>query len=167
MNDGDVFRFQYNEVERKKAAEGWAGILDHCFDGQLVWHAERGFFHDTYWGFDVHDNSGVRFTLEEAERKGALTFVCNMNEVERIDERLYPQYADGDAFNLSHQHGCHKLYAIRRGAKKSLEKQLAILETRTEKAKRDADSVVHYAFHEIERSQQLAARLKAGEDVPL
>lgn len=163
MKDNDVYNFSYNDVERQKAARGWGGALDHCFDGQLI--VKNGTLFDTYWGFDPRGDCGRRFTEAEALGKGTLTFVCNLDDVEKISEHLYPQYEHGDAFNLSHQHGCYKYFVVKKSVKKSVKKQLAILDERIRKAKSEADFAMRAAFGCIERCHELAVQLAAGEDV--
>jgi hypothetical protein len=160
MKENDVYRFQYNAEEAQKIFEP-----HHCFDGKLV--VKGGMLIDTYWGLDPRGDMGRRFTEEEAKRKGTLTFVCNLDDVVKIPEYLYEQYEEEDAFNLSHQHGCYKHFVIKRGAKKSVKKQLAILEERVKQVKHEAERAMHVAFATIERSYEQAARLVAGEDVSL
>lgn len=160
MKNNDVYRFQYNDEQRKKIF-----MSDHCFDGQLVFR--DGMLYDTYWGLDLRGLDGRCFTPEEAVQHGELTFVCNLDEVAKVSEHAYPQYADEDSFNLSHQHGCYKYFAVRKGAKKSVAKQLAILDERVKRAKEEAGSAMRAAFNCIERSHEQAVRLAAGEDVSI
>jgi hypothetical protein len=158
MRELDVYHFTYNAEQQAKIFES-----HHCFDGQLIVRGEK--LVDTYWGLDPRGYDGRSFTLAEAQQKGILTFICNLNDVEKIAEWLYPQYADGDAFNLSHQHGCYKYYVAKKGAKKSVEKRLAIIEERIKKAKSDAEYAVRRAFEAIEQGHEQSARLAAGEDI--
>lgn len=158
IREFDVYRFVYNEHTRAKMFEP-----HHCFDGQLVYRS--GVLADTYWGFDVRGDTGRRFTPAEARAKGTLTFVCNLNDIEPIQEYVYEQYDEADRFNLCHQHGCYKKFAIRRGATKSRVRQLAILDQRVKDAKREAASAMERAFHCIERCQEQRRKLEAGEDV--
>lgn len=136
MKVGDVFRFHY--FERAK----YSG---HCFDGQLVVMERYGglVLCDTYWGFNRCDQDTKRFTPEQAEREGELTFVCNLGDVEEIKDYEAPLYADGDTFNLSHQHGCYRKWAKRKGARRD---RAAILRNAQEKladARRKAQSAMH------------------------
>ena len=124
---GDVFRFQYSEESWRKAKEGLGhGDLNWCFDGRLIYNGEV--FLDTYWmsskydgsrrvGFDLTAWSSVKtMSIEKAAADGTLTFVCNFNECEPIDVGEFSLYAGGDAFDLTHQHGCYKFFLRRKGA---------------------------------------------------
>src|ERR1051325_4089891 len=118
--DGDVYQFVYSEESWKRAKSGVGhGDLRWCFDGQLIFR--DGLLCDTYWGLDWRGDTGRYFTIAEAVAKGTLTFVCNLNDVEKIPDYDFPLYAAGDAFNLTHQHGCYKYFVKRRGAKKDAE----------------------------------------------
>ena len=99
--DGDVYRFSYNELAWVRAKKYGHGDLHWCFDGQLVFR--DGLFCDTYWGLSWRGTDGRHFTVAEAMTSGTLSRVCNLNDVEKIREDEYPLYAEGDAFNLSHQ----------------------------------------------------------------
>ena len=158
MTNLDVYRFSYSAEWRTKLFEP-----SHCFDGQLIYR--EGVLTDTYWGIEPRGDGGRRFSQQEAEQKGALTFVCNLNDVEQIQEHLFPQYADGDAFNLSHQHGCYKYFVVKKGARKSTEKRLAILAERVKTAKHEAEYAMRAAFNRIEQCQEQRYRLESGEDI--
>lgn len=160
MRELDVYRFSYNEHTLAKMFEP-----HHCFDGQLVYR--YGYLLDTYWGFDARGNMGRRFTPAEARAKGTLTFVCNLNDTEPIQDYLFPQYDEADRFNLCHQHGCYKKFAIRKGATKSLQKRLEILDARVKEAKQDAERAMRSAFWCIERSLEQRRRLEFGEDISI
>src|ERR1044071_5230623 len=110
--EGDVFNFAYNQAEYERAR----GDLNWWFDGQLVWNGHK--FYDTYWGLTRGAVDGRPLTLGEARTKGVLHFVCNLNDVEKIQDYEFPLYAEGDAFNLSHNHGSCRYYARRKGAPK-------------------------------------------------
>lgn len=156
--DGDVYRFAYNQSEYEKAR----GDLNWCFDGQLV--CRNGQLHDTYWGLERHGDTGRSFSVAEAQAQGLLRFVCNLNDVEKIQEYEYPLYADGDAFNLSHQHSCYKYYVKRRGAKKDQQLMLDALNRKVQNARDDIDRAVRNLEYAVERRQQLTPRIEAGEE---
>lgn len=159
IRDGDVFGFAYNQAEYDKAR----GDLHWCFDGQLV--ARDGKLYDTYWGLDRRGVDGRDFSPAEAESRGLLRFVCNLNDVEKIDEREYPLYADGDAFNLSHQHGCYKHFVKRKGAKKDPDRMIAAAHKLVANARDDIERGVSRLEYAVHRRDELLARIKAGEEV--
>lgn len=135
---GDVYRFVYSAESWEKAKSGLGhGDLHWCFDGQVIYRDDR--LCDTYWGMDWRGDNGRSFTLAEARAKGTLTFVCNLNDVEKIRPEEHELYAAGDAFNLSHQHGCYRHYVKRKGAKRDKDRQLAALSRKVQSARDDLD----------------------------
>jgi hypothetical protein len=154
---GDVFRFRYNREQSEKL--GFSAT--HCFEGTL--HArqngDRLILVDTYWGIS---GDGRMFTLEEAERKGTLTFYCNLNDVERIDRHDQVYYADDDLFTVSEQHACVPRcvhWFKRKGAVRNAEKMLRVISERIEKNKHDIDS----ANGNLDRLAQLERQIRQGD----
>jgi hypothetical protein len=156
--DGDVFRFGYNQAEYDQAR----GDLNWCFDGQLVYRGGR--FIDTYWGLERSGVDGRTFTLAEAQAKGVLRFVCNLSEVEKIRPEEYELYADGDAFNLSHQHGCYKHYVKRKGAKKDPQRMTAALYRKVQDARNEIDRAVRNLEWAVSHRDRLLPRIENGEE---
>lgn len=115
----DVYRFRYNDPSKNYNSY-------HCFDGQLIVKQKASsnlYLEDTYWC-----SGGNRtFTLEQALREGKLNFVCNLNEVEKINESELKYYADEDIFDLSYQHSCYKKYVKRKDAVRCPEKMERVL----------------------------------------
>lgn len=138
IKEKDIFNFQYNPRQE----QGWDSRT-HCFDGRFlaIKEDDQILLVDTYWGYG--DKQGRIFTQEKAEALGKLTFVANMEDLEKSDESCYSYYDDSDCFNLSYQHGCYKKYAIKKGAVKSKEKMLQILKQQMQKAKRELESIGH------------------------
>jgi len=161
LHEGDVFRFSYSAETREAAKRGIGhGDLDWCFDGQLVvWD---GTLRDTYWSFG-RSTDGRRLTLKEAQSQGTLTFVVNLDDVREVPESETRYYADADCFNLSHQHGCYKKYAVRKTAKKNAERMLAEIDERMRHVRREADSVARQALHDVELLTEARTRLAAGD----
>lgn len=156
--DGDVYRFAYNQEQYERAR----GDLRWCFDGQLVYR--DGLLCDTYWGLNWRGDNGRSFTVAKAQSQGILEFVCNLNDVEKIREDEYQLYADGDTFNLSHQHGCYKHYVKRRGARKDKERMLAAVHQKVTDARNDVERAVRNLEHAVRRCEQLVPRIEAGEE---
>lgn len=156
--DGDVFRFAYNQAEYDKTR----GDLNWCFDGQIVYR--DGLLCDTYWGLDWRGVDGRHFTLAEAQAQGSLEYVCNLAEVEKIRPEEYSLYADGDAFNLSHQHGCYKHYVKRIGAKKDPDLMRAAAHRLVSDARDEVDRAVRHLEYAVLRREQLLPRIEAGEE---
>lgn len=162
--DGDVYRFVYSQAEWERARSGLGhGDLNWAFDGQLIYR--DGLLCDTYWGLDWRGDTGRRFHVAEAVAKGKLTFVCNINDVETIRDYEYELYAESDAFNLCHQHGCYKHFVKRKGAKRDPERMRAVVERKVAEARSAVDSAIRQLEYAVARRQQLLPRIEAGEEV--
>jgi hypothetical protein len=160
-SEGDVYRFVYNQEAWDRARAGLGhGDLRWCFDGQLVWRDGR--LHDTYWGFRMHD--GRKLSWGEAERDGTLTFVCNLNEVEKIREEEFELYADGDAFDLTHQHGCYKYFVKRVGAPKDKGRMTAAVNRLVTEAHSQIEKAVRNLEWAVRRREQLLPKIEAGQE---
>lgn len=161
--DGDVYRFAYSQAEWERARSGLGhGDLHWAFDGQLVYR--DGLLCDTYWGLGWRGDTGRRFTVAEATTRGELKFVCNLNDVEKIPDHEYPLYAEGDAFNLSHQHGCYKHFVRRKGAKKSPDLMRAAVHRKVADAHSELERAARNLEWAVVRREQLLPRIDAGEE---
>ncbi len=155
MKLNDLYRFQYHYKEGERDRY-W------CFDGKLVVKARSDgtlYLHDTYWG----GSGGRTFTPEEAAEQGTLTFVCNLDEVEKIEGYQVPLYAEGDVFNLSHQHNCYPSFAKRKGALRSRDATLAHLRRKLE----EAHDKLRSAAHNVEWQAKELARAEAMDQEQL
>lgn len=164
--DGDVYRFTYSHESLERAKTSFGGSdFRWCFDGQLVYCCGR--LEDTYWGIQRHGVDGRVFTVEEALFKGSLEFVCNLHDVEKIPESEVHLYADGDAFNLSYQHGCYRHFVKRSGARKHSTR----MREAVERMVTDAGDLVERAHRNLRyaklRRAELLAQIEAGEEISL
>lgn len=157
--EGDVFAFTYNQAEWDRAR----GDLYWAFDGQLVYRGDR--LVDTYWGLTGSYSEGRAFTVAEAQARGTLRFVCNLADVEKIQPHEYELYADGDAFNLSHQHGCYKHYVRRKGAKKDRERMTALVHRRVREALDDVERAARNLEWRVVERERALAKIEAGEEI--
>lgn len=168
FKEGDVFRFRYSEEARQRAKNGLGhGDLHWCFDGQLIFNGQV--LLDTYWisckyegsrrvSFQLTAWDSVRqMSVEKAEADGTLTFVCNLNDCEPIDQGEFPLYAGGDAFDLTHQHGCYKFFLRRKGAMPDAGKVRAEIDRQLEKRREEME----YARRRFEAAHKDAMRLCA------
>lgn len=153
LKPNDVFKFHYNSDMMKGTSRSF---MYHCFDGQLIVQ-ENGLLKDTYWG-NSNDMSKC-FTLEKALAEGHLDFICNLNDIEEIQEYETDYYNDNDLFNLSSQHGYCKLFAKRKGAKKNSEKMKGKVEDKI----RELEAKVKSAEWEIGRLHQCLTFIQDGD----
>lgn len=131
----DVYRARWKE-------RTWGDQKDHCFEGILVVLKKNDNFilADTYWG--IGDSSGQVYTPERAEEKFELTYYCNLDEIDEINEYKTKYYDDDDIIYLSRQHACVdscKYYFIKKGAKRSQSKMVETLNKNIEDSKHTVD----------------------------
>jgi hypothetical protein len=153
---GDVYHFQWNTEEYKKTHD-----VNWCFERTLVvmkyprWKEELNKYEydvklvDTYWGINRTDTN-KSFTLDEIQKRGTLTYYCNLDEIEAINSYLTDEYDDEDLFRLSDQHACSDscvYHFKKKGAKKSPMKKISILQDSI----RDEKEKIVSAIGRIER----------------
>ena len=154
---GDVFSFSYHST----GEQGWDSRT-HCFEGTLIAQEvdDRMILVDTYWG--IGDTSGRRFSLEDAEKQGTLTFRFSLNDVEPIQEWEREYYADDDIFRISRQHACIPscvAWYKRTGVQRSRDKILDVLRQKIHEQRRE----IECAVGRIERLAGVQAKVEAGD----
>lgn len=152
IREGDIFRFSYSTEYRKKLFEP-----HHCFDGQLV-AVKAGdglILMDSYWlhQFQPRDDSRW-FTEEDARSKGELTLVCNINDVEKVEQWRTDYYDDADVFDLSYQHRCYPYFAVRKGAPRSKDKMVQVVREKIQKERRAIESALS-SIERLARTEQM------------
>ncbi len=148
----DVFRVRWKPDMNKRNDPYW------CFDAQLVaFENDDGeiYLRDTYWGVD--DSSGKTISPTEMRRKFRYTKVCNLDEVEEIQDQRY--YAPKDVIELHRQHGGYKNYAIKKSAKPNKRAILRELDEQEEKAKHD----IRWAQSDLERIAEKRTKVLDGD----
>jgi hypothetical protein len=162
LREGDVFDFTYSPETWERAKLGLGhGDLHWCFDGQLV--VRNGRLLDTYWGGFTPYGDGRSFTLAEAQAQGTLTFVCNLDDVRLVTADELRHYDEADCFNLSHQHSCHKVYAVRKDAHRSRDRMLAELAKRIRHEQDELESATRHAARELQRLTEMRCKVEAGD----
>lgn len=125
LKERDVFRFSYSDaaIARMRSPNPY-----WCFDGQLI--VRNGRLCDTYWaGHKLSAGGDERVVRPE---DGDLQFICNLDDVQEIHESECRYYDSADIINLSHQHGCYRFFAIRKGTPKSQRAMLDWLDKKAE-----------------------------------
>lgn len=141
IKDGDILHWQYKDHDTYLESKRGSGTAYWCMDQQCFATKRSGVIYliDTYWqdydgkfiGNDAHVVSP-----EHAD----LTFVCNLNEIEFIQEYEAQDYEK--YYNLSRQKGCYKKFAIDKGTQPSNSAILTKLQTQlvaAESAKSSAE----------------------------
>lgn len=154
---GDVYTFSWNSEEYDKQL--WQGSLSHCFEGLLVVmnypiyqessnsYKDELRLVDTFWGVNSISNN-KSFTLEEAQKKGNLSFYCNLFEIEPVKNCDLDKYDDDDIYRLHDQHSCVEscnYYYIKKGAKKSPKKRISVIDAKINTLESD----IAYKIREI------------------
>ena len=156
LKENDVYKFRYNAEYREKLFEPY-----HAFEGQFIVLKNRNnelVLVDTFWGLEFDQYNDV-FTLEEAQKKGELRFICNLDEVEKIREYKLDYYDDKDTFILTEQSGCRKYYYKKKDAEKSAEKMENVIKEKIE----DKKERIKWAKNDIERLEEKLEKVKNGE----
>lgn len=154
LKDGDFFDFSYSK-EYQEENKYW----NHCFDGLLYVRKldEREFvFIDTYWGINCSDSRS--FNIEQLLTLGTSEYLCNANEVDKIEEHETVYYDDKDIIDLSRQHGCYKIFALKKGANRSPDKMLSILNSKIKEKTRD----IEFAHNSIVRMEATIREIESG-----
>lgn len=149
ISEGDVFRFAYHHREEGRDYS-W------CFDGQLVATKDRFgniFLRDTYW------SDGREFGPTEAEQKGTLTFLFNLNDVRGIHDYETRYYDAKDVFDFSHQHGCYRRFVVKKDAMKSRETMLVNISAEIVKTERE----IQWASDSLARLLEKKKRIEDGD----
>jgi len=154
LREKNVYKFYPNESYRNGRFE-WK----HCFDAQLIAYKglDRWYFFDTYFGLRKSSGSEL-FTLYDIRKFGKIKFICNLNDIIEIEEHEKKYYNSKDIFDLSHQHGSYKFYAIKKGIKKNRKAMI-------EYCKYNIDEEYHNienAISNIDRYVQYLDKLKSG-----
>lgn len=113
----DVFSFRYNEETRKEHF----GDIYHCFDGILVAKQRDDgtlYLQDTYWS---GSDSRVIY-IEDIDKKGTIEFLCNLDEMESIEDSEMVYFNDEDIVRLGIHKGYQTRILIKKGTPRSKEK---------------------------------------------
>lgn len=154
---GDFYHCQY--VKR-------TDMDQHAFEGLVGTYSKDGqiLFYDTFWGIHAPSQYSKIFKLEDIGTTIELSFIANINDLQRItyDARLY--YDDKDIIELHEQHACSKTcreYYLRNGAERSAIK----IRDELEKKIYEISSKTASLLREQERLEGLLAGLDEGADI--
>lgn len=143
IREGDVFNFRYKQEVIDSINHSFVDFVHHCFDGRLIAKKinEEIILFDTYWmSSDFRPDSYSRkFSIKEANEKGYLTFLFNLDDVELVDSSVKYYYDESDWFNFSYQHGCYPRYALKKGAKRSKEQMLKTVNSSIDKIQQEIE----------------------------
>lgn len=137
LREGDIYKWYFkNDAEYRAKCGG--GTAYWCMDNQCV--VKNGELVDTYWdGVNSLLRTSSNSTTLDSD-KVDLEFICNLNDIEFIEKYQIEDY--DKVYNLSHQKGCYKVFAIDKGAqvsKKALRDKYHKLLGEAEYQKRSAE----------------------------
>lgn len=136
MREGDIYKWYYKNDSEYRAKCG--GGTDYwCMDNQCV--VVNGELVDTYWDGVRLDRLSSGSAILDPE-KVDLEFVCNLNDIEFIKGYQIEDY--DKVYNLSHQKGYCKVFAIDKGSQvsnKALRAKYSKLLEQAEYQKRSAE----------------------------
>lgn len=150
LKDGDVYKWYYkDDLEYRRKCSG--GTAYWCMDNRCV--VINGDLVDTYWDgvYNPLRTSSNSTILDP--KKVDLEFICNLNDIEFIKEYQIEDY--DKVYNLSHQKGCYKVFAIDKGAQVSNK----ALRTKYSKLLEQAEYQKRSAEYDIERYKNLILEL--------
>lgn len=147
----DVYEFTYNKDLRERD-----NYINHCFDGILIVRkSDDGelYLQDTY------TSDGRVFSLKDAKNKGNLDFMCNLNNVDKIDIRDTIYYEESDVVTLHCQHGYQTKYYLKKNAKKSATQMVYYINKQLE----DKQNKIESLEHDMKMYKEKLKKVKSGE----
>lgn len=148
MREGNIYKWYFkNDTEYRAKCGG--GTAYWCMDNRCV--VKNGELVDTYW-------DGVNSLLRTSSNSNILNpekvdleFICNLDDIEFIKEDQIEDY--DRVYNLSHQKGCYRVFAIDKGSqvsKGALRAKYQRLVEKAESIKRCAEWDIEYYSKLIE-----------------
>lgn len=143
IQEGDVFHFHPND---------YSEFSNWCRENLFIARKDQDgkiWLVDTYWGLAGGSDS-KRYSFTEANKLGKLEYYCNLNEIEQKDSSIKDYYDDEDIFVLHDQHACVescRYYFLKKGAVKSKEKMLSVINEKIDKKERE----INYLVSDLQR----------------
>lgn len=157
FKEGDIYRWRYTP-ERTAQIRRYHSEAYWCKSQIAV--VTRSGLTDTYWG-GMSDNQAHWSNPEDAEADIELEYVGNFSDLQKISEYQSAYYDDSDIINLNHANSPTGNLYIRKGAKRSREKMLAVAKAGEEKA---LDAIRAAGFTR-QRYRELVVLLESGADL--
>ena len=153
----DVYKFRYSD-EYLKNYKG-IGDLYHCFDGILIEKENSEgivYWEDTYWSGSENRWFG---SMEDILSKGTIEFICNLDDVDDINEHEVKYYNEIDVVYLGMHKGYRSKYLIKKGVQKSKDVVLFGLKNKI----KEIESNVEYELRKIEWLKKDIQDVESGE----
>ncbi len=122
FNEGDIFRWSYNDEMLKKLNHGQNGGTTYWCLSQIG-IVKNGMLVDTYWT----SGNNSSFARDVCEQKLVLKFIANINDLVKAEPSDRAYYLDDDCIDLNHPNSTRGNFYIKKGAEKNIEKMTRIL----------------------------------------
>lgn len=138
---GDYFKCEYTEEYAETLFE-----YRHCFEGLVgtIVQDDNVTFYDTFWDIYKRDHHAKIFTPDDIGTKIKLTFIANIEDLEKGNGGDQEYYDPSDLVRLHEQHGCTRS-CIHHYRKKGAKRSAAIMEQsiryKLEKIDRDIEQL--------------------------
>jgi hypothetical protein len=147
LREGDIYLWNYRDPTTDNRS--WGSY--HCCSRIAV--VTRGRLRDTYWS-----SGDARSFGAEDLSKLELTRIGNFSELEQAKEYQADYYDDADIVNLNHANSTSGNFYLRKGAKRSQDKMLAVANQRYA----EAESDFHTARRRMEEIGKLIDQIDDG-----
>lgn len=148
LREGDVYRWSYRDTKAHESY--WC-----CSCIAIVHH---GRLRDTFWQIGASFNDGRSFGAEDLP-KLELKYIGNLSELDKVPEYQADYYDDADIVDLNHSNQSTGNFYLRKGAKRSLSKMLAVAREKLEISIGDE----RRAAWNSARLRESIARIEAGD----
>lgn len=151
LREGDIYRWNYRDPNTDNSPYG----SYHCCSRIAIVY--RGRIHDTYWQIGQSFNGGRSFGPNELS-KLELTRLGNLSELEVAKEYQADYYDDADIVDINHANSPRDNFYLRKGAKRSQNKMLAVARQRLA----EAESDWHTAARRMEELRKTISSIEGG-----
>lgn len=150
LREGDIYHWRYSDPDPDNGR--WNRY--HCCS-RIAIVDKSGWLRDTFW----HSGSDGRWFGPDDRGKIEITFVANMADLDRHPEWQAEYYDEADIVNLNHSNSTRDNFYIRKGAKRSPTKMLAVAHKKIE----ECESTIRQAGWTMEKLRTAIAQIEAGE----
>lgn len=152
LREGDVYRWSYRDPKANSRPYGDY----HCCSRVAIVH--RGRLCDTYWMIGSSFSHGRSFGMDDLPAL-ELKHLGNLSDLEKAPEYQSDYYDDADIIDLNHANSTRGNFYLRKGAKRSRDKMLAVARQRFA----EAESDFHTARRRMAEIGMTIDRIEAGE----
>jgi hypothetical protein len=150
LTEGDIYHWRYIEPDDTRQYGSY-----HCCSRIAI--VNNGRLRDTFWQIGLSFNDGRSFGVEDLG-KLELKRLANLSDLVSAKEYEADYYDDSDIFDLNHSNSTRGNFYLRKGAKRSRDKMLAVANQRYA----EAESDFHTARRRMEEIGKLIDQIDEG-----